>query len=281
MDTNDFPLVSIIIPVYNHATYIEQTLDSIVNDTYPNKEILIINDGSTDNSHEVIENWVVQNSHTIHTHYINRENKGVSYTINELFDCSSGQYILGLGSDDYLINNTISKRVNLLKNNPQKLMVIGDAIVVNAEGKITHESGNFEFHHGKKKNYFTDWGLKYEIIRNWSVVGPVIMFDRKIFDIIGRYDNSLIVEDWDFYLRAVSKDLIVFLDQKVAAYRVHGNNTISNPKVALEFRRSMMQAARQNIKYFWFPFNFWLWRKYRRNKKKYEKLLSKQGSYHA
>lgn len=280
MGSDTFPLVSIIIPVYNHEKYIFQTIESIASDSYPNKELILINDGSTDNSHQVISDWIESNQNRITINYLNRENRGVSATINELIDRSSGKYIIGLGSDDYLINNTITERVRLLQNNPNKLMVIGDAIVVDGEGKTTHESGNFGFHHGSKENYFTDKGLKYEIIRNWSVVGPVGMVDRKLYDVIGRYDSSLIVEDWDFYLRAVSKDMIIFLDEKVAAYRLHGKNTIDNPKIACEFRRSIMQTAKQNIKYFGFPYNFWLWRKYRRNKKKYELLLKKQGDIH-
>lgn len=276
MNIESFPLVSIIIPVYNHASYIKQTLESIASDTYPHKEIVLINDGSTDNSHEVITKWIELNKERIVINYLNRENKGVSETINELIDRSLGRYIVGLGSDDYLINNTIAARVSLLQSNPSKLMVIGDAIVVDGEGSITHESGNFGFHHGVKENYFTDKGLKYEIIRNWSVVGPVGMVDRKLYDVIGRYDDKLIVEDWDFYLRAVAKDLIIFLNQKVAAYRIHGNNTISNPKTLVKFRHSIMISAKQNLKLFPFPYKYWLWKEYRSNKRKYRKLLKRQ-----
>lgn len=276
MGSETFPRVSIIIPVYNHALYIEQTLESIAADTYENKEIVLINDGSTDNSHEVITKWIEANQERIAIIYRNRENRGVSETINELIDLSTGQYIVGLGSDDYLINNTIAARVNLLQNNPSKLMVIGDAIVVDGAGNLTHESGNFGFHHGIKENYFTDKGLKREIIRNWSVVGPVGMVDRKLYDVIGRYDDKLIVEDWDFYLRAVAKDLIIFLDQKVAAYRVHGSNTISNPATLVKFRHSIMISAKQNLKLFPFPYKYWLWKEYRRNKRKYRKLLKNQ-----
>lgn len=276
MHTDTFPMVSIIIPVYNHASYIEQTLESIASDTYPNKEIVVINDGSTDNSHEVITQWIEANKERVAINYRNRENRGVSETINELIDRSLGQYIVGVGSDDYLINNTIASRVSLLQNNPSKLMVIGDAIVVDAAGNITHESGNFGFHHGVKENYFTDEGLKREIIRNWSIVGPVGMVDRKLYDVIGRYDDKLIVEDWDFYLRAVAKDLIIFLDQKVAAYRIHGSNTISNPATLVKFRHSIMISAKQNLKHFPFPYKYWLWKEYRSNKRKYRKLLKRQ-----
>lgn len=276
MDSNSFPLASIIIPYYNHNRYIEQTLTSVLEDTYPNKEIILINDGSTEESDNAITSWIALHQNNIEITYIKRENKGLTKTLNELIRIARGEYIALIGSDDYFINNTIADRVQLLQNNPKKLMVIGDAIVVDGDGNTTHESGNFGFHHGKKENYFTDKGLKREIIRNWSVVGPVAMMHRNIFDLIGNYDEKLLVEDWDFYLRAVAKDLIIFLDQKVAAYRVHGNNTITNPTTLVRFRKSIMISAKQNLKFFPFPYKYWLWKEYRSNKRKYRKLLKRQ-----
>lgn len=276
MNSENFPIVSIIIPVYNHAKYIVQTIESIASDTYPNKELILINDGSTDSSHEVISEWIEKNHNRIAINYLSRENRGISATINELIDRSMGQYILGLGSDDYLVNDTISERVALLQKNPQKLMVIGDGIVVDGEGNITHESGNFGFHKGNKFRYFKDAGLKREIVKNWSIVGPVAMVDRRIYDVIGRYDETLFIEDWDFYLRAVAKNLIIFYDEKVAAYRIHSSNTINNPAVSLKMWEAGMRTAQKNIKNFGFPYNYWLWKKYRRAKRKYSKLLKEQ-----
>jgi alpha-1,3-rhamnosyltransferase len=276
MNIENFPLVSIIIPYYNHNKFITKTLDSILDDTYPNKEIILINDGSTEENDHAIINWIEQYKNDILITYIKRENKGLTKTLNELIRTAEGQYLALLGSDDYFINDTLAERVKLLQNNPSKLMVIGDAIVVDGVGNTTHESGNFGFHHGNKENYFTDKGLKREIIRNWSVVGPVAMMHKSIFDLIGNYDEDLLVEDWDFYLRAVAKDLIIFLDQKVAAYRVHGDNTISNPKTLIKFRHSIMISAKQNLKLFPFPYKYWLWKQYRSNQRKYRKLLKRQ-----
>lgn len=274
MDIN--PLVSIIIPFYNHNHFIRQTLDSILQDTYPNKEIVIINDGSPDPDDSNITNWININKDKIAINYIKRENKGVTKTLNELIRVAKGEYIAVIGSDDYFINNTLADRVKLLQENPHKMMVIGDAIVVDSDDNIIHQSSNFEFHHGKKENYFDDNLLKHEIIRNWSVAGPVSMMDRKIFELIGYYDENLTVEDWDFYLRAVAKDLIMFLDKQVAAYRLHGNNTISNPTTLVKFRHSIMISAKQNLKLFPFPYKYWLWKEYRRNKRKYRKLIKKK-----
>lgn len=272
------PKVSIIIPVYNHEMFIEQTLNSILNDSYLSKEIVLINDGSKDNSDKVIQAWIQTHKNTIEINYLNRENRGLTKTLNELIMRSSGQYIVIIGSDDYLINNTIAERVRLLENNPSKLMVIGDAIVVDENNIVTYESGLFGFHHGNKASYFNASGLKREIVKNWSIVGPVGMVDRKIYDLIGNYDETLFIEDWDFYLRAVAKDLILFYDAKVAAYRLHSSNTINNPAVLIKMWKSGMETAKKNIKNFRFPYNFWLFKKYYRARKKYTLL---QKEHHA
>jgi glycosyltransferase involved in cell wall biosynthesis len=272
------PKVSIIIPVYNHEMYIEQTLNSILSDTYPSKEIVLINDGSKDNSDAIIQAWIQAHKSTAEVNYLCRENRGLTKTLNELIERSSGQYIVVLGSDDYLINNTIEERVGLLENNPSKLMIIGDAIVVDENDNKTYESGLFDFHHGNKALYFNASGLKREIVKNWSVVGPVGMVNRKIYDLIGNYDESLFIEDWDFYLRAVAKDLILFYDVKVAAYRLHSSNTINNPAVLIKMWKSGMETAKKNIKNFGFPYNFWLFKKYYRARKKYNTLQKGQNA---
>ena len=87
-------LVSVIIPCYNHEKFIERTLNSVVADTYLNKEIMIINDGSKDNSDSVIRQWISIHEKTVAVFYINRSNKGICATINELVDKAKGKYIL-------------------------------------------------------------------------------------------------------------------------------------------------------------------------------------------
>lgn len=272
------PKVSIIIPVYNHAMYIQQTLNSIINDAYPSKEIVLINDGSKDNSDAVIQEWIKSHKNSIEVNYLSRKNRGLTKTLNELITRSSGQYIVILGSDDYLINNTIEGRVRLLEKTPSKLMIIGDAIIVDENDNKIYESGLFDFHHGNKASYFNNSRLKREIVKNWSVVGPVGMVDRKIYDLIGNYDETLFIEDWDFYLRAVAKDLILFYDAKVAAYRLHSSNTINNPAVLLKMWKSGVETAKKNIKNFGFPYNFWLFKKYYRARRKYNALQKEQNA---
>lgn len=265
----DNPLVSIIIPYYNHKQFIQQTLSSILNDPYPNKEILIINDGSSDPDDTAITTWIQTHQDKIKIEYIRRENKGITKTLNELIRMAQGKYIALIASDDYLINNTIAKRVELLEHLfPKKLMLVSDAVVVDNDDKILFESAMFEQRGAPKKNYFTDAGLKKEIIKRWSVVGPTGFIAKSLFDIVGTYDESLMIEDWDFYLRVVSKDLLYFYDEKVAAYRWHPGNTSQNAEAQKKRDRELCLTMQKNIRNFSFPYNFMLWRRFRKCKKK-------------
>ena len=254
------PLVSILIPYYNHKQYVAQTLDSILNDTYPNKEIVIINDGSTDSDISVINDWIERNSSKLPINLISRANKGITKTFNELARTSKGKYIIFCESDDYLINNTISDRVNILEKNQEKMVLIADTSVVDSNNQTIHKSSIGQWlKYSNRKNYFSDDGLKYEIINRWSLTGPCSMMNKKLFTKSGGYDESLLLEDWDFYLRAASNNSILYIDQNVAAYRLHVNNYTSNKNFKL--LQSLYLTAKKNYKLFDEPYKGYLLRK--------------------
>jgi len=245
------PLVSFLIPYYNHKQYVDQTLDSILNDTYPNKEIIIINDGSTDADISVIDDWIERNSNTLPIKFISRENKGITKTFNELAKVSKGKYIVFCASDDYLINNTIKDRVSILEKNQEKMTLIADTSVVDSNSKTIHKSSIDDWlphKHSNKKNYFSDEGLAYEIINRWKLPGPCNMMNKKLFIESGGYDETLFLEDWDFYLRAAAHKSIIYYDQKVAAYRIHGKNLSSKSKFKLTY--SLYLSAKKNYPLF-------------------------------
>ena len=272
---NDFPLVSFIIPFYNHNHFVKQTLDSILEDTYPNKEIIIINDGSPNPDDSNIIEWIEKNTNKIYVNYIKRENKGVTKTLNELIDLSKGKYIAVCASDDYFINNTITKRVQILESNPNKLLLLSDNIVINDNGEKIFDSNLFQLRNVKREYFNTDRGLKYATIKYWSLAGACYIVNRKIFDIIGKYNEDLIVEDWDFFLRVVANDLALFYDEKVSAYRLHENNAISNKSLDNRREEDMAKSAKLNIKYFKSPyFKFLLWKKYYKSMKKLKNVKS-------
>ncbi len=220
-------LISILIPAYNHQDYVTQTLDSILNDGFQDKEIVIINDGSTDNTDETIKKWIEKNGNKIHINYKNRENRGLTKTLNELLTLSSGAYLVALASDDYLLDGGLEKRYLYLVAHPEKYAVFADCIVVDNDSEKTHDSGLFELRHADKKRLLTDEGIQKEFISNFAVPGPVLMVKRDFYTQFGGFNEEMYMEDFDLYLKFASKNLIGFLDEKVSAYRLHDANMSS------------------------------------------------------
>lgn len=272
MNLDKTPLVSFLIPFYNHNHFIKFTLDSIIEDTYENKEIIIINDGSSNPDDSNIVSWIKEHKDEVSINYIKRENKGVTKTLNELIDLSKGKYLAVCASDDYFINDTISKRVELLEENPHKLLLLSDNLVIDDNGKELYSSNLFVYRNKNKTNYLNDKKLKHEVISNWGIAGACYLINKELFSEVDKFDENLIVEDWDFFLRVAAKELILFYDERVSAYRLHDTNTINNPKVALTMHENQAFVAKKNLHLFSFPYNLYLYRRYLKYKIKVRKM---------
>jgi glycosyltransferase involved in cell wall biosynthesis len=240
------PLVSVIISAYNHEKYVEQTLNSILEDSYPNKEIVIINDGSKDATHDIISAWTDKNAGKISVNYLSRENKGLTRTLNELITRTKGEIILPIASDDFLVNDTISERVEALCLS-DKLIMISDSMVVDDQSRMISDSGVFNYYRGKKEKYFSESGLISEILFNWSLVGPVCLIKKEAFSTVGLYDTDLIQEDWDFFFRAAALRCVMFYDRTVAGYRVHSTSTHKDRSKIMRLKKDAVRTIFKNI----------------------------------
>ncbi len=221
----EYPLVSVVIPAYNHQDYVETCLDSVLEDTYPNKEIVIINDGSKDDTERVIREWTEKNGSKIRVIFISRENRGLTASCNELIRESNGEYLAVLASDDFLLPGGIEKRYKYLSSNPRKLAVISDCIVVDNSGEKIYDSAFNDVAGVDKKLLGNDEDMKKYMIIFGFVPGPALMVKKSLYDEIGLYDESLAFEDWTFYLNTSAKNLLGFLDENLSAWRWHNDNT--------------------------------------------------------
>ena len=244
----ELPLVSVLVPLYNHEKFIERCLESIVSDDYPNKEVIILDDGSRDDSVRVVGDWHRANlarcpeRFTIRT----RPNQGISKTLNELISLAGGQYLCFVSSDDFLWPGGVSARCAYLRQHPDRLGVLGDCAVVDGEGRVTVESVIEGYYRGRKAIFADERLFSYEMIFNWSIAGPAFLADRRAFELVGGYDETLLVEDWDMYLRLAGKGGLGFVDSCVAAYRVHGDNMILNQERRVAQLRSLRKTAWNN-----------------------------------
>lgn len=242
-------MVTIAIPCYNHSKYVEYCLDSVLKQNYKNIEILIIDDGSSDNSVEVIKGWK-QNNPTVNLRLIKRKNKGLNHTLNELVKKSKGEYITLLASDDALTLDGITTRVKALEKFEKKDIVIADAHVIDEENKILFNSAIVDLYNGNKEDYLTDEGLKYSIVNKFSIPGPVMLARKSVYSKIGSYPTNIFAEDIYFYLKVIGRDMLLYIDEYVAYYRRHSNNTGGNKKFSREISKTFIISYLHNLKYY-------------------------------
>ncbi|HTV86711.1 MAG TPA: glycosyltransferase [Dyella sp.] len=218
------PLVSVLIPAFNHERFVQRCLDSVLEDLYPHKEIVIIDDGSSDRTHDRIVEWIARHGNKLRVEYARRGNKGIAATLNELAARARGEFLRLGASDDYLLPGGLETQVRYLMTHPRKQAVVGDSIVVDERGLILHGSGMHDLHGANKKLYRSDEGIRRAVISQWAIGGPVAMIRKSALDTLDRWTEGLRIDDWDFFLRLAARDGLGFIDVSVCAYRIHGDN---------------------------------------------------------
>lgn len=241
-------MISYVVPSFNHAKYVVDCLESIKADIYCDYEIIIIDDGSTDNSVEVIEDWIAKNQN-LKIQFIKQNNRGVCSTLNRLISLAQGEYIRPVASDDLINNQGTKILVNALEENQNILVAFGDCQTINAVGETLSES-HIEYL-GKNKDFYAK-DLKKAIISQWAISGPALVYRKGFEKEIGSYDESLLIEDWNMYLRLAGMGKLIFVDSVVAKYRIHDTNTSITVQKDKKIRNleSQYKGGAQNLKFF-------------------------------
>jgi len=245
-------LISVIVPVYNHEKYVVACLNSVRDSDYKNIELIIIDDGSTDKSSEVIASWLEANKQFFQRTVFERQaNAGVCRTANRLVGLSSGDIIIPLASDDALLPTGISRRVEFLQDHPHLLAVFADAAMIDVSGNILCRELEKNLYRGNKRALADPRFIVSELILKWSVPGPVFAAWRRAFDPVqgvGLYDESLLAEDRDFYLRLLSRHALGYIPDEVALYRHAEQSLCHDPEKTVTVRKSIVKAEENACK---------------------------------
>lgn len=224
-------LVSVIIPCYKQAHYLGEAIDSVLDQTYSNFEIIVIDDGSPDNTAEVAAKYPT-------VRYVRQENQGLSGARNTGIRESRGQYLVFLDADDRLTPNALQFGINCLHAHPECAFVSGHHRYIKGDGSLLNE-------------YPPEWidsdYYKALLKRNYIGMHATVMYQRFIFDEVGLFDTSLkSCEDYDLYLRIASRFPVYRYDEIVAEYRWHDGNMTKNSKRML---RSALTALNSQWEY--------------------------------
>lgn len=214
------PLVTIVIPVYNGANYLAEAIDSALNQTYQNCEIIVVNDGSNDEGKT--ENIALSYGNRIR--YFKKENGGVSSALNLGIKYMKGEYFCWLSHDDVFYKEKISKQLKRLLEIDYKIAFCSYDILYSDKS----------LSHIRLTNYY-----KYEILTSniFSVLNAMIQFGgvvlhREIFKTYGVFDESLrTTQDFEFLFRILKKEKVEYVDDILYAIRYHseqGSNTIDS-----------------------------------------------------
>ncbi|HZS07218.1 MAG TPA: glycosyltransferase [Blastocatellia bacterium] len=223
------PLVSVLVTVYNQGQYVRECLVSIVNNSYPNLEIIIVDDASQDDSDTVIRDWIRDYSDEDVIYLRHERNVGLASSLNEAIRAAHGGILCLIAGDDLLLPNGIADRVDYLIQNPDKLLVFADCHVINESGRQIHESaieGLYRKFGMRKALLAIDELIPFSIFHHWAICGPMTMCRSEAFAVAGPYDDRLMVDDWDLYLRVAVAGKVGFCDRYVGKYRLHHGNTI-------------------------------------------------------
>ncbi len=220
-DNNKLPTVSVIIPCYNGAAFLVEAIESVLSQSYSHYEIIVVDDGSIDNTREIAQRYTVK--------YIYQKNQGVVAARNRGITEASGNYLVFLDQDDILLPNALEIGINSLHSHPECGFVAGLSQSINAEGSPMMEQDE-EQQQIKVANYQT-------LLMGQAFVPPSsLIFQKAAVESIKGFNSNWNrgTEDYDLYLRIARKFPIYCHNQIVVKYRRHDSNVSNNAARILE-----------------------------------------------
>ncbi len=216
------PEISIIIPTYNRADFVVQTVESVLKQSFSNYEIIVVNDGSTDNTDEVLAPYLSLPNFR----YFSQENSGRSTARNLGIKNSRGEWLLFLDSDDMLFEDALSFLSNKRREYPEVKMIGGTYVKIDENDNLLTQT-NFIIKHGKTEQLVNDPYLS--LINNYYLPMGSYIVHRDVVNADGKFESNLEpCEDFDFCLRIARESKLAYFKTPIVKFRKHGGNTAEN-----------------------------------------------------
>lgn len=217
------PLVSVYITNYNYGAFIKESIESVLNQSLQNFELLIIDDGSTDNSKEIIENYRDHDKVKI----IYQQNKGLNITNNIAMRAAKGKYLMRLDADDFLENDALKLMSDVLEENHEIGLIFPDYYYIDASSNRTGEEKRHDFE--KDVSLFDQ-----------PAHGACTMIKLRFLRDLGGYNESFTCQDgYDLWIKFIMHYKITNINIPLFSYRQHGNNLTSNEHKILNTRKKI------------------------------------------
>lgn len=215
----ELPLVTIGVSSYNYSMYIEAALNSVLVQTYPHIELIIIDDCSNDNCPQLIEQWISKNN--IHCTYIKHEkNVGITKTSNEFVKLAKGKYLSLFATDDIMLPQKIEKQTAILEAAGSEYgFCYANVQLMDEAGK---DIGIFD----NEKKTIEGFALEAYVFGKLKFATPSALIRMSVYEKAGFYDERVLLEDYNFWLRVLALFKVKYCDYPCLIYRVKQHSDI-------------------------------------------------------
>lgn len=251
-------LVSVIIPAYNHENYIESCLQSVAGQTYSKLELIIVNDGSSDRTHEKITAWIACHKKRFkRIIYINREHKGVGDTLNELIALAKSEYLFQIASDDMAKPEAIEILYHFMNRYREYALAVGDNEIIDrrntrvywdldrnnvsdVEAAVYQTFGEFLQKHRPDVDFNSDQFGELSTLLEGNYIPNGKMFRKSALIKMGGYRKDFL-EDWYINIMLAKSYKLKYVDQVLFCYRWHDSNSIKNVEYIQRIQDNMRE----------------------------------------
>jgi glycosyltransferase involved in cell wall biosynthesis len=232
------PKVSVVIPLYNRERYIERTIESVLSQTYSNVELIVVDDGCTDQSLDLVEQYA---SRLVCLEHPGRINRGQSAAINLGLRKCTGKYVAILDSDDLFAPTKIERQVAYLETRPNVGLVYSNGTAIDEHDRPLYPIFNPGHHPPKGPE---------EILKDCFIGCPSSTLVRKtLFETVGPFDESLrAAQDHDMLIRLLEHAPVGYIQDFLWSYRIHGES-ISATKAMIRWRNGFYILRKARCRY--------------------------------
>ncbi|MGZ4847371.1 MAG: glycosyltransferase family 2 protein [Halobacteriota archaeon] len=218
--SDSVPTISVFMKSYNHAPFIGEAIDSVIQQDFDDLELIIIDDASTDSSRQIIERFRSRDDR-IRTIF-HEHNRGISKTVNDGIEAARGTFIAQIDSDDVWTTDKLRKQLAVARER-EDVLVWTEGAIINGNGRPAgHTFSELVGSERKKKS----GNIFHELLAGNYILGSSLLYDRQI---VGgtRYDEALrYVNDYKFLLELARTYEFCYIDEPLTQYRVHEKSTI-------------------------------------------------------
>ena len=242
------PLVSVIIPSYNYEEYISEAIESVLNQTFDDFELIIIDDASEDNSKKIIQLFD-KKSIKIRS-FFHKKNKGLAKTVNECIKKAKGKYISYFSSDDIWFKEKLEKQLEILEKD-EDLLVWSEGLIIDAQGNFTGELFT-QMHSALNRKKSGD--IFAELLKNNYICGLSLIYKKENLKDIRRDEHLKYLSDYKFLVDLAKEYKFYYIPEPLVMYRIHGRNAISRDRIEwkkedIKIRNYFLQEYGEEISY--------------------------------